>query len=165
MLPSLPNPAVSTSSLATNSMIVSCIAGDAGGLRQSFHLEIYSQDEGLLFANITDVAASGVSSSQSLSSPQRTSRLSSKTFEDQPQQHMSSLEATSSDSPREDPSVVYFSLPSLPSESKFRLHIFAVNSRGRSTETVMTAPFFTFSQKQTRGMSSNCLLLTMRVDS
>lgn len=172
-----------TRSFLPHSLLVSCRAGDGGGLRQSFHLEIYSEQD-ILFANITDVprfrlfpssSSSGFTStsssslSSSSSSPsssvvQTTSSLSS-SLPDSSSMAENSVESSSSLSdsqslspsstsslPPDDSSSIYFVIPSLPSESKFTLHIFATNSRGRSPGTIIAAPSFTLSEKQTRGM-------------
>ena len=178
-----------TRSFLPHSLLVSCRAGDGGGLRQSFHLEIYSEQD-ILFANISDVprfrlfpsssssgftstsSSSSSSSSLSSSSPsssvvQTTSSLSSSLpdsssmAENSVESSSSSLSDSQSLSPSsstssllpDDSSSIYFVIPSLPSESKFTLHIFAANSRGRSPGTVIAAPSFTLSEKQTRGMS------------
>lgn len=91
-----------------SSLVVTCVPGESGGLKQSFFMEVYDTIDGSLHGNI------------------------------------SSLE-----SPR-------FILSHLKPESKFNLHVFSTNSKGRSAVTVLTAPLITQSEKQTH---CKCFLL------
>lgn len=133
-----------------NLLLVFCKSGDGGGLRQSFSLEIYN-DKKELYANFStsDLLSSGGASSvpgRSSSLPTSPSSSSSATTAGAVMAAGASSSVSSSYTDADGPN---FIIPSLPADSKFTLHIYARNSRGRSPPTLVSAPSFTQSEKQT----------------
>ena len=144
-----------------NLLLVSCRAGDSGGLRPSFILEVYNEKQ-QLYANYStsdpsrslslppsSLSSSSTSATSSSSSPSSPSSPASSHGDDGGGSGSAAAASSSASSSYTDADGPNFIIPSLPLDSKFTLHIYARNSRGRSPPTLVSAPSFTQSEKQT----------------